>query len=115
MKRSIRILIAFLIALAVVPFLPLYIERTFMRSWRVDRLADEITWGWKLCSLVGYWSDYSHLTREQAPAFWLKINVGLAFLYALLLALALDQFRAWRRRRMLGARAPSPALSAQRE
>ena len=101
MKRPVRILITFLIALAVVPFLPLYVERTFMRSWRIDRLGDEITWGWRLCSLFGYWSNYNHLTREQAPGFWLKLNVGLAFLYALLLALAWDQVLAWRRRRNL--------------
>lgn len=101
MKRLVRILIAFVIALAVVPFLPLYIERTFMRSWRVDRVGDEITWGWKLCSLWDYWSRIQYMTREQDPAFWLKIDVGLAFLYALLLALALDQLFARRRRRAL--------------
>lgn len=101
MKRLVRILIAFVIALAAVPFLPLYIERTLTRSWRVDRLGDEITWGWKLRSLWSYWSDYGYMTREQDPAFWLKVDVGLALLYALLLALAFDQLFAWRRRRAL--------------
>ena len=35
----------FVLALVVVPFLPLYLERTLMRSWRVDRAGDQIDWG----------------------------------------------------------------------
>src|SRR5437762_11325364 len=110
MKRGFRLLIIFLLALAAVPFLPLYIEWTLMRSWRVDRLGDEITWGWRICTLADYWSNYTHQTREQDPAFWLKVNVVLAVLYALLIAIIVDGLVAWRKRRKLRVRTP-PACS----
>ena len=101
MKRSIRIIITFAVLLIGVPFLPLYIERTMLRSWRVDRLGDEITWGWKLCSLIDYWNNYHYQTSYQNPGFWLKVNIALAILYALVLTLVIDQV--WKmisRRRM---------------
>ena len=70
-----------------------------LRSWRMDRTADTIEWGWKVCSLSTFWSDYIHLSREQSPAFWFKVNLALAFIYALVIALGIDQFFARRRRR----------------
>jgi hypothetical protein len=48
MKRMARLVISFALALIAVPFLPLYIERTMLRSWRVDRLGDQIDWAGSL-------------------------------------------------------------------
>ena len=87
------------VALAFVPFLPLYIERTMMRSWRMDHHADMIEWGWKICSLREYWADYQYITREQSPAFWLGVNIALALVYAALIALIVDLLFARRRRK----------------
>jgi hypothetical protein len=85
-------------ALMLVPFLPFYIERTMMRSWRVDHAGDVIEWGWKFCTLRAYWSDYSYLSSEQRPAFWLAVNIALAFVYALVITIILDRLIARRKR-----------------
>ena len=98
MKRLLRFVLLLAGALAFVPFLPLYIERTMRRSWFMDRHADVIDWGWKICSLREYWADYHYITREQSPAFWLAVNLALAFVYAALIALIIDLLFARRRR-----------------
>lgn len=99
MKRSLRFILVLALALGLAPFLPLYIERTMLRSWLMDRPATIIEWGWKVCSLREYWSDYPHLEREQMPALWLKVNLALAVLYALVIAVGIDKFLGWRKRR----------------
>lgn len=81
----------FAVALALVPFFPLYIERTMLRSWRVDHAGDVIEWGWKLCTLRSYWSDYNYFRPEQNPKLWLGVNLALALTYALVIALILDR------------------------
>jgi len=99
MRRVARLVISFALALVVVPFLPLYIERTLLRSWRVDRVGDQIDWGWRLTSLNDYWSNYHYMTREQRPAAWLSLDIALALLYALMFALAVDRVFAWMKKR----------------
>jgi ABC-type glycerol-3-phosphate transport system permease component len=100
MKRLLRFVLLFAAALALVPFLPLYIERTMLRSFRTGSLGDSIEWGWKICSLSEYWSNYRHISREQDPAYWLSVNLALAVVYAVVIALCVDLiFRLWRRRR----------------
>jgi hypothetical protein len=91
MKRIPRFFIGLVAALAIVPFLPLYIERTMMRSWRVDRVGDMVEWGWKICTLESYWSNYRYFRPEQNPGWWLSVNLGLAFTYALVMAFIVDR------------------------
>ena len=95
MKRSHRFVAMLAAALAVVPFLPLYIERTMLRSWG-PKMAQTIEWGWRIRTLSSYWSNYAHFSPEQRPAFWLCVNVALAVVYALLLALVIDRLLARR-------------------
>lgn len=103
MKRLLRFVLVLALALALVPFLPLYIERTMLRSFRTGQLGDLIEWGWKICSLSEYWSNYRYISREQNPAFWLSVNLGLAIVYAVVIAVCVDLlFRFWRRRRAQG-------------
>jgi hypothetical protein len=91
LSRPFRFVALFVAALAVVPFLPLYVERTFVRLFLVNGAAgDTVKWGWALRTLAGFWSDYRYFQPEQQPALWLCVNVGLAFAYALLVALAAD-------------------------
>jgi hypothetical protein len=100
MRKLLRFALVLSAALAVVPFLPLYIERTMLRSWRTDHVGDLIEWGWKICSLRDYWSDYRYLAREQDPRFWLGINLALAVVYALITTIVIDQlFRRFQRKR----------------
>lgn len=42
MNRLIRFILVLIAALALVPFLPLYIERTMLRSWQVGQSTDII-------------------------------------------------------------------------
>ena len=98
MKRLLRFVILLAVALGLVPFLPLYIERTMLRSWLMNPPGTLIEWGWRLCSLSEYWSNYPYITREQKPALWLTVNLALAFIYALVIAVGLDQFLTRRKR-----------------
>jgi hypothetical protein len=98
MKRTLRFSLVLAAALAVVPFLPLYIERTMMRSMVIGHAGDVIEWGWRVRTLADYWSDYKYFTREQEPAMWLGVNLVLAFIYALVIALIVDRILARRKR-----------------
>jgi hypothetical protein len=98
MKRLLRFVIMLAVALGIMPFLPLYIERTMRRSWLMNPPGTLIEWGWKVCSLRDYWADYTYMTREQKPAVWLAVNIALAFVYALVIAVGIDQFLARRQR-----------------
>jgi hypothetical protein len=95
MRRSRRFVALLAAALAVVPFLPLYVERTFMYLFLpVGVRGATSEWGWRLRTLAGFWKDYAHFRPEQRPALWLCVNVALAVVYALLLALAADRLLA---------------------
>ena len=88
MKRRVPLAVIFAIALAIAALLPLYVERTMTRVTYVDRRAEAIEWGWKLCTLRGYYADRRYMRREQKPAVWFAVNVGLAFAYATVLTFA---------------------------
>ena len=98
MKRLLRFVIMLAVALGIVPFLPVYIERTMLRSWLMNPPGTLIEWGWKVCSLKEYWSDYPYIKREQKPAVWLAVNLTLAFIYALIITVGIDQFLTRRKR-----------------
>ena len=98
-KRTLRFSVVLAAALAVVPFLPLYIERTMMRSMQVNRAGDVIEWGWRLRTLISYWSNYRYARPGQNPALWLGVNLALAFTYALVIALVVDRILVHRIRR----------------
>jgi len=90
-KRSLRYVLVFVAALALAPFLPLYVERTMLRSWLVNPPGTRVDWGWKLTTLTGYWSNYTYLDSEQLPALWLTVNLALAFFYALIIAVVINR------------------------
>ena len=89
----------FAVGLAFVSFLPLYIERTMTHVMFAHGGGGAIEWGWKICTLRGFWLNCHYLRREQNPAFWLSVNVALAITYALLLAFCVEIFLARRARR----------------
>jgi len=98
MKRALRFTLLFFVGLIVVSFLPMYIERTMLRSFGPNFTGDVITWGWKICTLHEFRSDYQYLSREQSPQFWLAVNLALALLYALIIAVGIN-FLLTRRKR----------------
>lgn len=99
MKRRVRFILLLSLSLALVPFLPLYVERTMMRSWRMDKAGDMVEWGWRLCTLNAYWSNYDYYRPEQKPALWLAANLALAIIYGLIAAFSVDGLLARRAKR----------------
>jgi carboxyl-terminal processing protease len=93
----VRFVVVLLVALVLVPFLPLYIERTMVRSMRMGHAGDVIEWGWRLRTLMSYWSDYRYFRPEQQPGLWLVVNIMLALIYATALALVVEWILARRR------------------
>ncbi len=89
----------FAVGLAVVSFLPLYIERTMTHVMFAHGGGGAIEWGWKICTLRSFCLNYHYLRREQNPALWLTVNVALAITYALLEAFFVEIFLARKARR----------------
>ena len=90
MKVSVRFAIVFAAALALVPFLSLYVERTMMHVMFAHGGGGAIEWGWRRRTLSSFWADYHYMRPEQDPGFWLAVNVALALTYALVLALLVN-------------------------
>ena len=91
MKRLIPLPAILAIALTIAVFLPLYVERTMTRVLYAHGGGGRVDWGWKRCSLREYRADYDHLDREQDPAFWLGVNVGLALFYAGVISFSINR------------------------
>jgi hypothetical protein len=99
MKRLPRSAMVLVAALALVPFLPLYVARTMTRSFQAGSGGDIIEWGWRLSTLASYWSDYRYFRPEEQPAFWLAVNLVLGLIYALAITVLIDQLlMRWERR-----------------
>jgi hypothetical protein len=87
MKRPLPFAIIFGVALAFVPFLPFYVERTTTELMFADGSGGAIKWGWKICTLRTFFSDYRYFRQQPHPGLWITMNVALAFTYALAIAL----------------------------
>ena len=87
MKSPLRFAIMLVVALAFVPFLPLYVEQTMTELMFADGSGGAIKWGWKICSLKTFLSDYRYFRHQPHPELWIALNIGLVFTYALAIAL----------------------------
>jgi hypothetical protein len=85
LKRILQFLAAFIIALPLVSFLPLYIQKTMTRSMTAG--GDVIDYDWKINTLYGFFSERRFFRPEEDFAVWLGVNLGLACLYAFVIAL----------------------------
>jgi hypothetical protein len=90
MNRPYRFVTSFALAVAIVPFLPLYVERTMLHVMFAHGTGT-IEWGWKRCSFREFWAVRHYMRPEQEPALWLAVNVALAVTYALLITFVIDQ------------------------
>lgn len=107
MKVPVRFAVVFAAALAFVPFLPSYVERTMTHVMFAYGGGGAIEWGWRRCTLSSFWANYHYMRPEQHPALWLAANVALALLYALVIAFSVARIvRGKRLRSSRSARVP---------
>ena len=83
--------VLFSISLAFAALLPLYVEQTMTRVMYVGGQGDAIEWGWKLCTLRTFFSDYRYFRHHPHPELWIALNVALALSYASVAALVANR------------------------
>jgi hypothetical protein len=91
MKRPLPFPVLFVLALTFVSLLPLYIERTMTHIMFADGSGGTVEWGWKLCTLRTFFSDYRYFRHNPHPDLWIAMNVILTLSYALIIALLLSR------------------------
>lgn len=99
LKRIIQFVVLFVAALPIVSFLPLYIERTMTRSQVMGNGGDIIDYEWEIRTLYGFLSDYNYFRPEEYFSFLLAVNLGLACVYAFIIALFIVLLIVYRKRR----------------
>ena len=87
----------FVPVLAFVPFLPLYIVQSVTNS-QMSEGGDVITRRLTYTTLYNFLSHYNYSFWYESSFFWVALNTGLAFLYALLVTLAINRVFASRQR-----------------
>lgn len=97
MKRLLPFPVLFALALTFVSLLPLYMERTMTHIMFADGSGGTVEWGWKVCTLRTFISDYRYFRHNPHPALWITMNITLALIYAwmivLLVSLLVDRKR----------------------
>ena len=91
MKRRVPFAVLFTIALTFVSLLPLYIERTMTHIMFADGSGGTVEWGRKVCPLRTFFSDYRYFRHNPHPELWIAMNVFLALIYALIVAVLLSR------------------------
>jgi len=89
MNRPVPFAVLFVLSLVLVSLLPLYVEQTMTRVMFVGGQGDAIEWGWKLCTLRTFFSDYRYFRHHPHPELWIALNITLACGYGLVLAFLL--------------------------
>ena len=91
MTRRVPFAALFAMSLVLVALLPLYVEQTMTRVMFVDGRGETIEWGWKLCTLPTFFSDYRYFRRYPHPELWIAMNISLACCYAWIVALVANR------------------------
>jgi hypothetical protein len=91
MKRLLPFPVLFALALTFVSLLPLYIERTMTHIMFADGSGGTVEWGWKICTLRTFFSDYRYFRHNPHPELWIAMNVILALIYASIIAFILSR------------------------
>jgi hypothetical protein len=86
-----RFVVVFAMVLTIVALLPLYFEQTMTHVMFADGSGGTVVWGWKLCTLRTFFSDYRYFRHHPHPMLWISMNIALAFIYALVIAYLLDR------------------------
>jgi hypothetical protein len=77
-----RFAVVFAVALTFVALMPLYVEQTMTHVMFADGSGGTVEWGWKLCTLRTFFSDYRYFRHNPHPELWIALNVALALGYA---------------------------------
>jgi hypothetical protein len=91
MKRLLPFPVVFVLALTFVSLLPLYIERTMTHIMFADGSGGTVKWGWKVCTLRTFFSDYRYFRHNPHPELWIAMNILLALIYALIIGFLLSR------------------------
>lgn len=87
MRRGARLSIGLAVGAASCPFLPLYVARDMTRSFMTGGGGDRISYDWSLHTLGGFVEKMRYMDAEQHPRLMLAGNVGLALVYAAVIAM----------------------------
>ena len=90
MKRTVPFAVVFVTSLALVSLLPVFVEQTMTHVMFADGSGGAIEWGWKLCTLRTFFSDYRYFRHNPHPELWIALNVALALGYASIATLIAD-------------------------
>ena len=82
--RLFQLVFFFIIALPIISFLPLFIQKTMTRSQASG--GDVIDYDWKFRTFYGFLSNYAYFRPEENFFFWLMVNFCLACFYAFVVA-----------------------------
>lgn len=91
-----RRLLTLLVALGVVPFLPIYASCELMRSTGPQFVGDRISYKWHFGALIDFARNFSYMAPEEHPLLLLLGNLLFALLLAAGSAFAVDRY--WNRR-----------------
>lgn len=87
-----RRLVTLLVALGVVPFLPIYARYEMTRSSGPQFVGDRISYQWHFGALIEFARNFSYMAPEEHPWLLLLGNLFLALLLATGSAFAIDQY-----------------------
>jgi hypothetical protein len=87
MRRSLRILIGLAAGAAIAPLLPIYVSRDMTRAFMVGGGGDRIEYGWSFHRLGEFLEAMQYMRPEQTPQRLLAINLGVAAVCGLVIAL----------------------------
>jgi hypothetical protein len=90
-KRTVPFAVVFATSLALVSVLPLYVERTMTHIMFADGSGGAIEWGWKVCTLRTFFSDYRYFRHIPRPELWITMNILLALSYASIIAFVVSR------------------------
>jgi hypothetical protein len=85
MRQGFRWVVGLAVGAAFAAFAPLYPRHVMTRKFR-ESGGDLVTWAWKRVSLPDFVENMHYMGPEQKPRLWLWINIGLAALFAAVLA-----------------------------
>jgi hypothetical protein len=77
MRKLTRFVICLLLALLLVPWLPVYPRRAMTRSQVMGHAGDVVTYHYELSTLPGFFKHWRYMGPEEDPVVTLVANLAL--------------------------------------